>query len=87
MITISSKCERKGNIPDDPWMLCECADTPPGLTNGSIRARPERPRHSMRQKALAEPARRRAGAAALMIEYFMMIDVDIVVVVVVVSER
>jgi hypothetical protein len=53
------------NIPEEPKMVWAWADATPGFTRGSMRARPERPRHSMRQKASAEPERTAAAMAAV----------------------
>lgn len=46
-------------------MVWAWAAATPGFTRGSRRARPERPRHSMRQKASAEPARTIAAMAGV----------------------
>lgn len=60
------------NIPSEPKMVCAWDDSTPGFTRGSRRARPERARHSIRQKASAEPARTAAAVAA--VNFILMED-------------
>lgn len=54
--------ERKGALPPEPWIEWTCWDTSLGETSGSMRPRPERSRHSMRQKASTPRAMEPAAA-------------------------
>jgi len=51
--------------PEEPWIACACSDTVPKDTRGSMRARPDRERHGIRQKAETLAVKRRRTAPTI----------------------
>lgn len=67
------KCRNGKYLLPPPWIACAWLEILPGVTMGSIRARPEREWHSMRQKASAVPERMAAAADSVVMDFMVEI--------------